>query len=645
MKHLKIRRLATLTMAAALVCGSSLTVFADWPSFQKNTANNGYVVSVTSEQDAPLTGSLPTSIQAIDLETEGYPFVGVDAETVISGNYAYTLYNGGTVANGKGGTRMRATDLTTRTKFWDRQIFPSSNVEQLATPVINGTTIYAAINEDSTLFSSDSLNKQIPFGSEGVDVEIEIASNLEVPSDLEGIQVSTNLSYTPESGEAAADSITGQIVLVNTEEEGAAPISLGENEYYGGNMIFYNLSGTVVPKGTYDLKLQVTNKTAEGNTLTLTTADVTIPTWDLVEITDITSEVPAVAYLTNGPEVFETVEGEDIYQGYGEPATPLKIFDNMLYFGINDGDRCYYQYNIAKGEKQGGLNKETTERFAPEGYNDFYWAGAAMVSEEEGKEYIVFGSDDGILYTLPTEQFNIVDKDNNPVGFAYNLKNQIEDVGRIRSSIVTAANGDIYFTSQGGYLLCTTVTDLIYGDTEDSIEYVNLADELGLTSAESVSTPTITADGTIYVGYSTYEGTNEVGGVWIGKSGTSGITYTNKIDMQAPVDSSPLVYNDGTADYVYFTTNNGSGAGYCWKITNGAPDTAATWTVGSDPSSGSYTLQGMSVGANGTLVFGNDLEKLYVIPNTSQTPPESETTADAGEDAAETEAVTEAAAE
>lgn len=626
-KNLKIRRLVTLTMAAALVCGSSLTAFADWPSFQKNTANNGYVVSVTSEQDAPLTGSLPTSIQAIDLETEGYPFVGVDAETVISGNYAYTIYNGGTVANGKGGTRMRATNLVTREKRWDRQIFPSNNVEQLATPVISGTTIYAAINEDSTLFSSDSLNGQIPFGSEGVDVEI--ASNLEVPSDLEGIQVSTNLSYMPASGEAAADSITGQIVLVNTATQ--AELNLGNNSYYGGNMIFYNLSNTVVPEGTYNLKLHVVNNTAADNTLVLTTADATIPTWDLVEITDITSEVPAVAYLTNGPTHYD----DNTYQGYGEPNTPLKIFDNKLYFGINDGDRCYYQYNI---EGNSSFNSTTAKRFVPEEENnDFYWAGATAIGDNNA--YIAFGSDQGLLYVQNSIDFSNV--------IVVELIPGENEAGAVRSSIVVDANRQyVYFTSQGGYLWRIPVTDLVAGNVpEEDIVYVNLATGLGLTSASSVSTPTITADGTIYVGYSTYEGTNEVGGVWIGKSGTSGITYTNKIDMQAPVDSSPLVYNDGTADYVYFTTNNGSGAGYCWKVTNGAPDTAATWTVGSDPSSGSYTLQGMSVGANGTLVFGNDLEKLYVIPNTAQTPPESETTADAGEDAAETEAVTEAAAE
>ncbi len=634
MKNQKMKFFVTTLTAAALVCASALPVFADWPTFQMGGSNNGFF-GLAGNQAAPLTqeaaaaDKVLTSPAAIELPTEGEDvFVGVDAGTVTAGDIAYTLYNGGAVGNEKGGARMRATNLNTGAKFWDVQIFPADNVEQLATPVVDGSTLYAAINEDTSIFSSDSITDgQIP--SQNDPTTVVVTDKFDLPSNLSGIQVATNLSSPTGEG------ISGRIVLTGVDGTSGS-YTLSDNSYYGGDMIFYNLSSngvpaTVVPKGTYKLELAVINTT--GATLNLTSADVTVPTWDLVKVDGINTTLPSVTYLTDGPQIYDDT---DTYQGYGEPNSPLKIFDGKLYIGVSDGDRCYYQYDITKGT----FDSTSAVRFVPsEEDNDFYWAGVAQI-ENGGQSYIVFGSNDGVLYVQPVNDFS-------GTGETITLADYSDSVpGAVRSSIVVGSGtnkGYIFFTSQGCYLWSIEISSLFDGTAAAGSGNVGSIKLYNEASAASVSTPAVLPDGQIYVGYNYNYAT--LGGLWIGKAEGTALTNTTIIDMKAPVDSSPLVYygyDINGADYVYFTTNNVTGAGYCWEVTNGTPADDATWTIGS--SSGSYTLQGMSVGANGTLVFGNDLDQLFVIPNTpaaAAPPAESETSSEAGEEAPQTEAAAE----
>lgn len=636
MKNQKMKFFVTTLTAAALVCASALPVFADWETFQMGGSNNAYF-ALAGNQSAPLTQEVEaedkvlTSPAAIKLPTEGTPFVGVDAGTVTAGDIAYTLYNGGTLGNnGSGGTRIRATDLDSGTVFWDKQIFASSNVEQLATPAIDGSTLYAAINEDTSIFSSDSIT-----GGEIANDATEpvvITEDLELLSDMSGIQVATNLEGTTES------SITGQIVLTSTEDP-EDTYDLGNNSYYDGNMIFYNLNGTVVPEGTYKLELQITNKT--GGALNLTSANVTIPTWDLVKVEGINTDLPSVTCLTDGPQIYKEGNAEagekTIYQGYGEPDTPLKIYDGKLYFGIYDGDRCYYQYDLTRG----AFDNVSAARFAPGDYNDFYWAGSAQI-ENGGQSYIVFGSNGGYLYVQSADDFA-------KAGISVNLGRYVGGAGAVRSSIVVGSGtneGYIFFTSQGCYLWSAEISSLFDGTAAagtGNVKYIKLYQD---DTAESVSTPAVLPDGQIYVGYNYNYAT--LGGLWIGKAeGTTITAAESTIDMRAPVNSSPLVYygdDINGVDYVYFTTNNATGAGYCYSV-NTAGEAIQMWNIGAaaeGAQNGSYTLQGMSVGANGTLVFGNDLDQLFVIPNTpaAAAPAESETSSEA-EEAPQTEAAAE----
>ncbi len=641
MKNQKIKKMVTVVMTAALVCASALPVFADWETFQMGGSNNGFF-GLAGNQAAPLAQGTPAA-EPTQLETLGSPFVGVDAETVTAGDIAYTLYNGGTVGNEKGGARMRATNLNTGAKFWDVQIFPADNVEQLATPVIDGSTLYAAINEDTSIFSSDSITGgEIPSQEPESESEenplkpttVVVADKFDLPSDLSGIQVATNLKGT------TGGSITGQIVLTSTENP-EDTYELGSNSYYDGNMIFYNLSGDVVPEGTYKLELQVINTT--GAALNLTSADVTVPTWDLVKVDGINTTLPSVTYLTDGPQTYDNT---DTYQGYGEPNSPLKIFDGKLYIGISDGDRCYYQYDITKGT----FDSTSAVRFVPsEEDNDFYWAGAAQI-ENGGQSYIVFGSNNRYLYVQSADDFA-------KTGISVNLTGYVTDAGSVRSSIVVGSGtneGYIFFTSQGCYLWSAAISSLFDGTAaagSGNVKSIKLYQD---DTASSVSTPAVLPDGQIYVGYryEDVENYTTLGGLWIGKAEGTALTNTTIIDMKAPVDSSPLVYygdDINGADYVYFTTNSATGGGYCYsypgKEEENKPDLIWNIGVSTDPeNNASYTLQGMSVDANGTLVFGNDLDQLFVIPNTpaaAAPPAESETSSEAGEEAPQTEAAAE----
>jgi len=78
-----------------------------------------------------------------------------------------------------------------------------------------------------------------------------------------------------------------------------------------------------------------------------------------------------------------------------------------------------------------------------------------------------------------------------------------------------------------------------------------------------------------------------------------------------PVSASPIVYSnplDGF-DYIFFTTNTATGAGYCRAVlpTN-LNVNAPFWNT----AAGTFTLQGFA-SDNGYLVFGNDANELYVI--------------------------------
>ena len=75
----------------------------------------------------------------------------------------------------------------------------------------------------------------------------------------------------------------------------------------------------------------------------------------------------------------------------------------------------------------------------------------------------------------------------------------------------------------------------------------------------------------------------------------------------AGVQCSPVVYRNGTTDFVYFTTNVSNGTGYCYRVlTTG---TAMQWW---EAPSGNYSLQGFAAG-DGFMTFGNDGNEIIIV--------------------------------
>jgi hypothetical protein len=288
-------------------------------------------------------------------------------------------------------------------------------------------------------------------------------------------------------------------------------------------------------------------------------------------------------------------------KGVGQPNTPITGYVatntelRYLYFGAFNGAKSssYYQYDLQTG---------TLAAFAAQ--DDFYWAGATIVSINNNP-FVVFGGDKGVIYV-------------NPVGANFTtsariiqLVNTINNPGAIRSSIVS--NGDyIYFTSQGtssGILWQIAVSDLLVIST--SSNGANLQ-----TSGTTSSTPVISANGYIYVG--TYAGfaSGSVEAYTPGNA-TTAPNFVSTIYKGDPVQSSVIVQSDTVitnTDYIYFTTNTNSttyvGTGYCYSF-NGTPSPVSPlWSQ----AAGNAALQGFSSN-NGYLVFGDDSDNLYILHN------------------------------
>lgn len=264
--------------------------------------------------------------------------------------------------------------------------------------------------------------------------------------------------------------------------------------------------------------------------------------------------------------------------------TPINKYGNYLYFGtwVSNGTidgandpGSYYQLNLTPSNGKYSYKSYMSQ------YHGFYWAGATRVTVGS-KNYIVFGGDDGYLYHCDESNFD-----------GNNGYYKIPNAGNIRSSI-SSDGSYLYFTSQGKFLWRLT-TSTITAATP-TLASVTLP-------STSTSTPAISANNRIYVGY---YGSSSSGVAMVTTSSFSSLTT---IYSGGKVQASPIVYSAGSTDYVYFTTNESAGAGYCYSY-NGRTISQKWNTSAADGAN--YTLQGMAA-CNGYLTFGNDGDYFYII--------------------------------
>ena len=585
-----------IVMAVVLVLGMAGTAFAAWPSFQGGVSNygrNNGVIDPTVNGIPPI--SSPATAATIGLSVNNpnnSVFSGIDNVTVmntVSGTTtAYTVYNGGVYdsVTGFGGARLAITNLSTGSVN-NIPLDPSANnVQQLATPYLNSTTnmLYAA-----TTFYTNQLQSTGTAGWSGsgvtpptftfpVGTTVITYSGLNIPSgDYWEPQFATDINIS-------ANGLSGDVQL---QQGGITVVDFGTQSYYPnyGPWTLFNLNGTLVNSGTYNVVFTVTNNT--GSPVTATSLQFLTSGWNLWQV-DVSVATPTPVLLGTGD---------------GQANTHLEYYSDahqFIYFGIYEGDRSYYQYLV---------NSSTLVRFNAQ--DDFYWAGAMGVRLTANGQ-AVFGGDSGKIYVQDATNFGA------PGGIILldsSLNSPGNPVGKVRSTIVvngtTTATSTIYFTSTGttnGLLwsmptanLPTTATTITITDCYD-IPYSNT----------SVSTPVVSPNGYVYVGTSEYNSStfaSQGSVVAYNASNLFGIPTT--VYYGDPVQASPIVYTAAPWNYVYFTTNSSSGAGYCYRHNPTSGVVQSVWTAGGT-SSNPYAVQGFA-SDNGYLVYGDDGNYLYIM--------------------------------
>ncbi|MDQ7094884.1 hypothetical protein REC12_14900 [Desulfosporosinus sp. PR] len=564
MKKMRVlsKKLATLLLTLVFIFAMTTSTFAAWSSFQKNNVNNG---TLDSTPTPPITSS-KTETQ-ISLPNNGAYYSGVDNTPVVNGSRAYTLYNGGFTGS-TGGARLAATDTSgTPSLLWNYQVDPSSNnVQQLSTPYLDtagNQTIYAATTHYNNELAGtgvsgwkDSSNNPLSSFSFPVGTTTIHYDGLVVPSDYWESQLATDIL-------SSTASVSGTVTLTS----GATSIPFGSNTYYydptvNNPFTLYNLNGTMVPAGTYTLTVSITTNT----TLAASSFQFLTSRWALYQIGNVSTN--SVGSLS------KTL----LASGYGQANSQIDSIGNNLYFGIFEGDRSYYQYDLGTG---------TLTAFKPGSGDDFYWAGSAKATVS-GTDYVVFGSQTNTVYVRPTgSTFGSA---------AGNSFTASGTSGKIRSCICSAGSY-LYYTTMGGQLVRVTTSTILGTPTTT---YRTLANS-------STSTPVVSSNGYIYAASSNGFSIGAVQGVQVSNF-TGGILQT--VYSGDPVQASVAVWSNTTTkyDYLYFTTNSSSGSGYCYSFNTITPTATQIWQT----STGTYTLQGFAADV-GRLVFGNDSNTLFVI--------------------------------
>ena len=611
MQRFKNKKFLAVAMSIVLTLSLAITALAAWPSFQGGVSNygrNNGVIDPAVNGIPPI--STPATVGKIGLAVNNpnnSVFSGIDNVTVmntVSGvTTAYTVYNGGVYnsATGFGGARLAITNLSTQSVN-NILLDPSANnVQQLATPYLNSSTnmLYAA-----TTFYTNQLQSTGTAGWTGTGVTpptFTFLNGTTTTITYSGLTIPSGDYWEPQFATDINISANGLSGDVELQQSGVTVVDFGSQSYYPnyGPWTLFNLSGSLVNSGTYDLVFTVTNNT--GSDITATSLQFLTSGWNLWQV-DVSVASPTPVLLGTGD---------------GQANTHLEYYSDQhqfIYFGIYEGDRSYYQYLINSG---------TLTRFNAQ--DDFYWAGA-MAVRLTGNGQAVFGGDSGKIYVQDATNFGapggIIILDNSAA-------TPTNPVGKVRSTIVVNgtnnATSTIYFTSTG------TINGLLW--TMPTANLPTTATTITITtcvdipnSDTSVSTPVISANGILYVGTSAYNTSTFTSTGTVQAFNSTTLAQLATVYTGDPVQASPIVYSNTTpgvnrADYVYFTTNADhtydptpvtNHNGYCYRVgltilTNPVPSLAWNPVTG-----GTYALQGFA-SDNGYVIYGDDSSNLYIF--------------------------------
>ena len=602
----KRRMHLSLLLAIIFIIASAGSVYA-WTSFQNsNTYNNGLIDDSYTYPTSSATVAVYDSLtRAAWAGIECAPIVQVEDGTP----YAYVLHSA------SGGAKVAKIDLTSPSTVPDGWVqdgiqVNTSTAFQMSTPIIVGDTLYCAGNvfantvpnaefsayesgvftgwtvtpgtgvsvsqSTITLTDPDSTTKKAlratASGTGSYVVEVEQGGFTIDSNQLNDLSITGGLQFSNVSAATVYVYVNGSLnktFVYNTTLSGAIDLVEDNGDYCWNE-------NTSAPNASSYIKIRIEFTTTAANGY----VDL-----DYAEIYQQSSGIGKITGISSG----NTVTYTGIMNGVqGQINTPIASDGSYLYFGnyVANGSGKYYKVDINNGTY---IKYDLTN-------NSTYWAGAAICGD-----YVVFGSEKGILYVLNKSDMS--------------LKTSITLSGSpyIRSSICAIPDGSnykLYFTSRtnnGGTLWCYTLYS-------NGLLAMNWSQDVGYTN----STPTVSGN-YVYVGGSagvkcfdmTITGNDKL--VWSSSTFASAITS---------VQASPVVYsvtatgNNTTTvtDYIYVTTNQAAGQCYCISYVHGATSGSLAWntSVAQGISGATYTLQGVAAGG-GYLVFGNDYANLVIM--------------------------------
>ena len=538
----KTRRTLAIILALAMIL--SVSVFAAWEQHQGNLEHNGQIIGT-----APPTSPSPTY-------TTNSSLGSISAESVMNTEsgvtYSYTLTGSG---------KLVKTNCSTGATVWT-QTFTSGY--QLSSPCLVPSGTYEGVyisvngyyelleNTEFTAYTDWTLNNATidPTWTQGTEVGRVAISD--------GGSISQTFTYT---GSTATRSTELYSQVMRQSGSGSISVSYIVTDDDGATVASYTASPSSSASWT-NVEEYFSTALVEDEEYTITVTP---------SGADVYVEHVNFSWQTNGiKRVSFAGAVSDVTVTSGQATTPIAVYGKYLYYGKVSGNPNYFQIDLSDNSIRtyyGGSRE--------------YWAGATVVTIGKN-DYVVFGDDGGYLNVTPVG-----------AGFGTQSARINLSCGQIRSTV--SQNGDyIYLASKGGYLMRGQISTLLSSPTFASITL----------PAASTSTPAISMDGYVYVGYYNGFTTGGVVGVPV-SSFVQGSRFT--VYSGQPVQSSPIVYYDDITycDYIYFTTNHTDGAGYCYDFYGNE-----IWKV---PNAGDYyALQGFSA-AGGKVVYGNDSGTLYIV--------------------------------
>lgn len=536
------------------ICLHKEIVTADWRTFQGNSENNGVF-----EADYNLMNG-PVSEKSVQMSLSGEIWGSAGGETLTYNengkNYIFTQYS-----DNADGIHMRAYDVENPEKvLWDRQLYKDIiSAAQLSTPVIindsrHGDTIYAASTQYNKVFGTFEYPLTIDAGSSNtlkVD-RVILVGHYHVIKIATGLTASAPGDF---SAEVILSSDQNTYVFNADCREGVFVISLNAESAENRE---------VIQAGVYALTVAIHNKTKKA---VLANIRILIPHWELCRIRDITGKASLTRLLRSS----------------GEAATPVKYLNGALYFGTYDSYSSYLKFLP---------EKYTLSRCNPNAGDGFYWGGMTQINVAD-KEYLICGSDLGNIYLMDEEE-SFSSMGGEPVK-TIPLGDYLENAGAVHSSICQSEDY-VYFTSENGYLWRAETATLL--DEKPKLEYLKL-------SGSSSSTPAVAGNyAFVGTGAKAVNGT-EAGGIDIVSIAGGAFKKAAAIYGIGPVTASPIVDRENGGYYIYFTTNETAGHGYCYLYKDNA--VSKIWETDAH-----YALQGMSAG-DGFLAYGDGSGQLHII--------------------------------